>query len=317
MSGNYVGYEPAPPGVVLVGDTNPIGTIAFFHKVPDASWLQINGQNLAKATYPDLWVYATGLLTADQTANPGLFKDINATTFALPKFDGLFLRALGQVDVNRSSAGLGIRQNDDNKLHSHTQNYAVQVSNAGSAGPWFLVNNYVGALTGDSGGPEARPVNVALIPCIKALKTLLVPAGTIAPAYTFASAVEVATGTEAAKAVAPSTQGSHNSAVKAWCNFNGTGVVAIRGSYNIASITDNAVGDFTMNYTTPMANANYAATCISRGGAGSGGVTLPMTGAAPTATQFRFLTHTISNTVPWNSAGADADIALFTAIGNL
>ena len=45
---------------------------------------------------------------------------------------------------------------------------------------------------------------------------------------------------------------------KAWVNFNGTGVVAIRASYNVSSITDNGVGDYTVNFTTAMADANYA-----------------------------------------------------------
>ena len=46
---------------------------------------------------------------------------------------------------------------------------------------------------------------------------------------------------------------------KAWVNFNGTGTVAIRASYNVSSITDNGVGDYTVNFTTAMADANYAA----------------------------------------------------------
>jgi hypothetical protein len=47
-------------------------------------------------------------------------------------------------------------------------------------------------------------------------------------------------------------------AVKAWVNFNGTGTVAIRASYNVSSITDNGTGDYTVNFTTAMADANYA-----------------------------------------------------------
>lgn len=45
---------------------------------------------------------------------------------------------------------------------------------------------------------------------------------------------------------------------KAWVNFNGTGTVAIRASYNVSSITDNGVGDYTVNFTNWMADANYA-----------------------------------------------------------
>jgi hypothetical protein len=44
----------------------------------------------------------------------------------------------------------------------------------------------------------------------------------------------------------------------AWVNFNGTGTVAIRASYNVSSITDNGTGDYTVNFTTAMADANYS-----------------------------------------------------------
>lgn len=44
---------------------------------------------------------------------------------------------------------------------------------------------------------------------------------------------------------------------KAWVNFNGTGTVAIRAAGNVSSITDNGTGDYTVNFTTAMADANY------------------------------------------------------------
>ncbi len=47
-------------------------------------------------------------------------------------------------------------------------------------------------------------------------------------------------------------------ACRAWVNFNATGTVAIRASGNVSSITDNGVGDFTVNLSTPMPDANYA-----------------------------------------------------------
>jgi hypothetical protein len=49
---------------------------------------------------------------------------------------------------------------------------------------------------------------------------------------------------------------------KAWVNFNGTGTVAIRASYNVSSITDNGVGDYTVNFTTALADANYCVNSI-------------------------------------------------------
>jgi hypothetical protein len=45
---------------------------------------------------------------------------------------------------------------------------------------------------------------------------------------------------------------------RAWVNFNGTGTVAIRASGNVSSITDNGVGNYTVNFTTAMTDANYA-----------------------------------------------------------
>jgi hypothetical protein len=52
---------------------------------------------------------------------------------------------------------------------------------------------------------------------------------------------------------------------RAWVNFNGTGTVAIRQSFNVSSITDNGVGNYVVNFTTAMADANYAR-CVTAGG---------------------------------------------------
>lgn len=47
-------------------------------------------------------------------------------------------------------------------------------------------------------------------------------------------------------------------ACRAWVNFNGTGTVAIRGGGNVTSITDNGVGNYTVNFATNMVDTNYA-----------------------------------------------------------
>ena len=53
------------------------------------------------------------------------------------------------------------------------------------------------------------------------------------------------------------SQASGSQACKAWVNFNGTGTVAIRAAYNVSSITDNGTGDYTINFTTALVDANY------------------------------------------------------------
>lgn len=82
-------------------------------------------------------------------------------------------------------------------------------------------------------------------------------------------------------------------AARAWVNFNGTGVVAIRASGNVSSITDNGTGDYTVNFTTAMADANYSSV-VGTGFASTwqAGIALNTTGSftesAPTTSAFRF-----------------------------
>jgi hypothetical protein len=52
---------------------------------------------------------------------------------------------------------------------------------------------------------------------------------------------------------------------RAWVNFNGTGTVAIRASGNVSSITDNNVGNYSVNFTTAMPDANYSGSFCGNG----------------------------------------------------
>lgn len=56
---------------------------------------------------------------------------------------------------------------------------------------------------------------------------------------------------------------------KVWANWNGTSTVAIRDSFNTASITDNGTGDYTTNVSSAMANANYCFTALGGDTSGS------------------------------------------------
>jgi len=47
-------------------------------------------------------------------------------------------------------------------------------------------------------------------------------------------------------------------ACRAWVNFNGTGTVAIMASGNVSSITDNGVGNYTINFINSIQDTNYA-----------------------------------------------------------
>jgi hypothetical protein len=53
----------------------------------------------------------------------------------------------------------------------------------------------------------------------------------------------------------------------AWVNFNGTGTVAIRDSYNVSSLTDNATGEHSVNLTTALSTGTPCFNCSARGNA--------------------------------------------------
>ncbi len=47
---------------------------------------------------------------------------------------------------------------------------------------------------------------------------------------------------------------------KAWYNFTSVGTPALSGSFNVASLTDNSAGDYTVNLTNNMSNSVYSVT---------------------------------------------------------
>lgn len=111
------------------------------------------------------------------------------------------------------------------------------------------------------------------------LKTYFDTLYTIASSETIAGTIEIATtaesqaGTDDSRAITPlKLRNALNAsgtapiyACRAWVNFNGTGTVAIRASGNVSSITDNGTGDYTVNFTTAMPDANYSASGTTNG----------------------------------------------------
>ena len=97
-----------------------------------------------------------------------------------------------------------------------------------------------------------------------------------------ASTTEARDGTDTSKAITPGTLRDALYAVgsapiyaaRAWVNFNGIGTVAIRASGNVSSITDNGVGNYTINFATGLQDANYSVVGSVAGGTatGAGGV---------------------------------------------
>jgi hypothetical protein len=102
--------------------------------------------------------------------------------------------------------------------------------------------------------------------------------------------------------------GTENYKCRAWVNFNGVTTATIRASGNVSSVTRNGAGDYTVNFTTAMPDANYSAvatTGLTTTGAGSTQYSAQPSGTGTTAfatTAFRL----------WSKQGAglaDVDLA--------
>jgi predicted PhzF superfamily epimerase YddE/YHI9 len=78
------------------------------------------------------------------------------------------------------------------------------------------------------------------------------------------STIRVGTISNAGGTQSTSAENVINGSAKAWVNFNGTGTVAIRQSYNVSSITDNGTGNYTVNLTSALTDANYSTVVNAR-----------------------------------------------------
>lgn len=87
------------------------------------------------------------------------------------------------------------------------------------------------------------------------------------------------------------TQNGMTGIVKAWLVYNQTGTPSIVNSFNVSSVTSNSAGNFTVNFSTAMPNANY--TCMGSWEALSGAnvVSVYASGGAGTAPNLKTTTQ--------------------------
>ena len=86
---------------------------------------------------------------------------------------------------------------------------------------------------------------------------------------------------------------------KAWVNFDGTGTVAIRESFSTSSITDNGTGEYTVNFSPAMSDADYSALVSS---------VLLLSGVNTSDQVFSFTTGSVRVRHTENNAGTDTSI---------
>jgi hypothetical protein len=84
---------------------------------------------------------------------------------------------------------------------------------------------------------------------------------------------------------------------RAWVNFDGTGVVAIRGNFNVSSITDNGTGDYTVNFTNAMTDANYSVNATVQSVSAGAVTVIVKTAVNPTTTAFTLFIINLAGTL--------------------
>lgn len=78
---------------------------------------------------------------------------------------------------------------------------------------------------------------------------------------------------------------------RAWVNFNGSSG-SIRSSGNVSSITRNSTGNYTVNFSTAMTDANYAVVASTGGANGGNVIQVPWASSTPSTTSYVLWSYT-------------------------
>lgn len=153
-SGNNWQLEnPIPAGSV---QPVPTGSIFWFgaNSAP-SGYLECDGSSVLRATYPGLFAIVSTT-----------FGSVDGSHFNLPDLRGYFARGWDH------SAGV-----DPGRTFGSTQSYAIQshlhtvtgtlLGGAGAASGGQLTDSFLSFNSGSTGGSETRPINLALLGCIK------------------------------------------------------------------------------------------------------------------------------------------------------
>lgn len=134
--------------------------------------------------------------------------------------------------------------------------------------------------------------------------------GTVIAGSTAASQAQQETGTSTTVYVSPGRQQYHASAAKAWVKVAAaSGTPSIESSYNVTSITDHGVGDYTVNFTTFFSAGTYGYAATPRSASASVSVLQisQSSASAPATSSCRFQINNSENSP--QSAPTDGDFS--------
>lgn len=259
----------------------------------------------AAALLPTVTIRASKFLSWDASGNP-----IAASVVSSTPVSAFMATVLDDADANsaRSTLGLGtVSTQSANAVAftggSITNITDLAVADGGTGASTFtdggvLVGNAAGAIQATSAGISGQFLKSGGVG--------------VDPAFANLTGPDIVSGDIPAARISNALNASGSAplfACRAWVSFNGTGTLAINASGNVSSITDNGVGDYTVNFTTAMQDALYAP--VGQAGSLTGLATnnLVIGAASKTSSSTRFIvTDNNSDTA---TDAADVGIAFF------
>jgi len=236
-------------GAVVLSNTDisGLGTMATATAADYSTTTVANGLYYPLSGNPSSFLVAADIAGKADIASPSLTGtplsttaavDTNTTQIATTAF--VVGQAASATPLVNGTAAVGTSLRYARADHVH----GTDTTRAPLASPTFTGTVTIPAGASISGfAPLASPTFTG---------TPTLPTGTIATTQTAGNNTTAVATTAFVTAAIPTNN------VKAWISFNGSGTPAIRGSMNVTSITDNGAGDYTINFTTAMSDANYA-----------------------------------------------------------
>ena len=276
---------PTAPTAASATNTTQLATTAFVQTavaaLVDASPATLNTLNELAAALGDDPAFATTITTAlglkAPLASPALTGvptaptaalGTNTTQLATTAFIAAALTAFKASPAFSGTPTAPTAALGTNTTQLATTAFIAAALTAFKASPAFSGTPTAPTAAVGTNNTQVATTAFAMAAAANAATAVAVPAAseTVAGKIELATAAEVVAGTDALRAVTPAglRSGLNASgsapmyACRAWVNFNGVGTVAIRASGNVSSITDNGVGNYTVNFTTPMPDSNYA-----------------------------------------------------------
>ena len=163
-------------------------------------------------------------------------------------FIGTTSIALNRASASQTLTGVSIDGNAANVTG------IVAVANGGTGVATSLANRFFATPNGSAGAPSFRAIVAADVPTLNQSTTG--NAGSVTDGV-YLSTTQTISGVKTFSSAPVATN-----IAKAWVHFNGTSAVGtnctLNASHNVSSVAHNATGDYTVNFTTAMVDANYA-----------------------------------------------------------